>query len=834
MTEEHPLRTLVLNLRLLSKCKTAELLLFGNLANRNDTKTQQAFVDLLSYLSSSRINTINEATTIIRTWAAQNLPRLGIHTNETDSYTENYGPDTHKSWRKIHEFYVTHPYATRISIRPDGQAGANFGNASAVLTDKRIAEEALRRRDPTVPFFDPINWRWGKIPREMVVSNGDTQSAFIESIFRSSPDSMRVLLSFWTIYASRHLMELGRLNLSREMSGVFNVFIDKLLAPIFFELFDSTKSITLEEAQRVALEAYQIASGVGRNITPDSVTKRVISGWLDALPSGIKIQSDDRNVNQTSLGMLMRNPSALKDLQKLYLLHHYSEVSNIEATSVMAFVSTGAVNNWRTVAAEPAEIDREFTKRSAEISRNIFRPLFIRTRSALAQLSPETDMMGSAQLWAILSQMEPAMGGTFPTSWPLEEISRLIQASPAWMRILIQRLPHLAQPLAIIALTYTGLPDQFKTELHQITQTCFEDSALVDQTKIDALTIKIAELYRSQAQAGVEGSDAIITGLRTELAPNMTIARWLTGIERPWENRPQSFEGTAPDVKLRLLAPEFFKMRPEVVEVLAQNMLNLHEQPNHSAVVDHIFEFLDNNSGFSQAMYLLLSLAAKIPENINKRIQQFFTTSETKTAAQFVNMITEPEILGALRSAMTIPFDNNPIITTAMELTGEYAPHLPTEILRPADRMRILVPELAELSEHDTQRFFEAAALHRTQPESDPDMSEMLKTIHRWGQEDPSLEAMVGAFHLATGTMDSGQKSALGSYFENTTPTPETFVQSMVDLCLIPTMREAIIGVPGIVPAIFLPATISPPLSTMIPPMMPAMPTNFGMVGFGR
>lgn len=819
--DTHPLSRALRAIRLIASSKTNEVQLLADILNDKHATAKEPIRQLMGYFAFESIGSAEDALSTLRSWAVMRSVTRGGHVviakEREPIYGDRFSPERQAGLRDAHTELQTNPHIGALAIFDKKDEGKKALEPKRLVpvdmkdTDARIADGA-----DTIRFFNNDAAAW----EEMNLRELDANSYIdIDPVFNEHILFRNQFLTSWLILHNRRLLELSwmakdpdALKLGdvedKESEDAIGYFMNNLLLSAAPGYWSDDPHITLEETQPFGVQAFRLAREERRSVTvgPEAPLDRSILSWIDAFPHNIKMPSADRKADILALQRMMKNPKYAEGMRMLYLIHHYSGDYSASAETVKLLMIAAVDREWKEIAGSHEKLVSLFRKHVGKIYDNLHRPIFVGTDEKLDRMAPEVSRMGPAQLWATLAIMEPAMENPAPERWPTEEISSRIEKAPGWMRILIQRLPHLAKGLCIVALTYEKLPDDFKKSLHILTQECFEDSAIVERQKMLAYTEQFRKIYKSQSQYGVNGHDAIIRALQDEIAPGLTLGRWLTGTDEPWQPVPEQWEGVPAHIRLRYLAPEYFKAREWAIKPFMERMAAKLAAIDEDIPHVNMMKFLERHPEFRSAFTLSFLASAKMDSKIKARLMHFFADEKGIDDPEgLVDVLAEPDFIVELRKALQEPYDDKKDVPYAMDLTGEYEPWLPSELLPPDQRLLIIVPQLENLSYAQSAEAFRDLKKDLVDQNAES-VYASLKPLFEFGERHPELQTAITAFNMAMFMMSRSERFAVYDALKSGLSTPEEFVHMIVEHALAHHMNAVIENPREAADAILLPS----------------------------
>jgi hypothetical protein len=780
-------------LRTIMDTKSYEAMLVADLVSNERTRGAEA-MDLFARLAELPEGASREAIRQeIALWAGQNSYELRRKLGEGRYFERpqnhavhdgRYTPEMHSNLRWLYEQQLTNLDMGILHVANRTPAGSATVFAGPIDISKTPAEHIKRTGRAT--YYSSIEGKWIDVDLRTMPGTTPLSSITVATLHETStPEMTRQFAYNWAMTSDESLMELSwlyQISVGANYGATlpadtpersFHDFVQGLLRPIYHTPFGSQPPMSLADAQTMAVRGFRLVSGETRTVDPDEVLPDAVAALIEATLHDDGTSADDKISFMAKVNTALKNPISRRRLSMFYLLFSYLEGSMPASFSLDAALDP-ETRQW--------PLDADFPRLSHRIYANMHAPLFATPDAALAAAHPETAKVGRGQLWAILKAMEPAMSGDIPDSLPRENVSKWQRRFPLWMRPAIQRLPHLANMLAIIFATYERLPDDFHFELFRLCSKAIVEVGSRGATTAAALGEEFKRLYDSQAQAGVAGHDAIIRAMGADFSDGFTLAGWLTGEDAPWVRTPSSWHESRPVDALRLRLPELMKARGDVLSFLERDTAEPTDFRNK------MLRFLRRHPELRSPLAIMYIIIAKLNDGNRARFADFLTGVDTATDRQFVTLLTDIEFMRDIRAALAGPFAAEPDISLAMQITGEERPGLPTRLLPPAQRLALIAPEVDAIPDADVAQIIHHFQRNRIRTGVAKDAIARLESLVA---RHPEFKKPVAALLISFVTI---RRDAVRSIYSAICSleqlTPANFVDTVVEHRLVPQFRR--------------------------------------------
>lgn len=736
---------------------------------------------LLSDLAQYDPSTGKEgALATVSSWAMRNLhiiPRE-IYINYISINKKNapeplsYTEERHAAWRKLNELAHENPDMGPLIFY---QIGPNGEEIEIWRRPVKIAEvaESLKENSGRIRSYDIQTAGWVEQSLSNILGNAKILRFSIGGSYRSSPIKALNLKTSYSITADPELMKLARLMLltkedevlrraSKMTSVDFPSFMNCLLSPISMAAHDVTPPLTTREAQAIALEAYNIIRGSAKKIDPSEVRPESLAGWLQTTPF-----YDGTEQSLTSLKK--KDALATRISNLMYMLSIYSG-NPPKAIEFDSMISDAEFGNF---------LERKFAEEAQSIYLNMHLPVLVSPDKDLFKSNPETLGVGSAQLWSMLSIFEPAMKVSLPESNSLSAVRKILSGAPAWIRILIQRFPSLSRPLCLIALVYDQMPESFRDGLSKV----MREVMTVPNSPNDEERAKqrIISFYREHAAPGAHGHQGIIQALNRKIPGGHTLASWCSGSHDLAEGFKDRWEDFEPENVIRIAFFELTKLRPALAARLIEKM---DAEKDKDQLYAPILSFIEKYPEMRNPVLSLSVLYHNMETESKNETRDFLMNLESSNPEELVKFLQKFSIQKAIIDALKADSGVERNMSTAVYLTGEEKPYIPTEILPPAIRLRAIIPGLAKMNP-DQGHFIKIFPKDKN--------SKVLLNLIKTAEKYPEMGSAVVLMILAQFRMDDEARINFHRYFENMhNPGPKELVDAILDLRLVTHLEEIV------------------------------------------
>lgn len=428
-----------------------------------------------------------------------------------------YGPTQHRRMLRLIDHLIAHPTENPVAVLSVLGGGTIIGTSSA--------------RD--VAGLTKVSNVWAEdgVTQDGVIDISDVDFSpgrllIVEPITYSQRSRRTVWLRiFRRIFEDPNLLDLGYLVRRGFCNTSLCDFVYDMLSPILLTPEGKKPPIDLEAVQRMATKVWR-GSARTRDGSPvfDGIELIGFSGWIDALsgmPSystskALEIPQDaPERMNRAYVASLMHITYLLLSLSKKRPDDIYLE-KQVKLLEEMCKRAT-------TPGEATESLLRLFQEKATELYRQctpIIHPLgfgrrFLRSflreglPEGMARQMPEIELLGPAQILIVAEEISLADeddDGAF-----LKKVLRKVEDAP-WFA-------------GVVTLLWS-VRDRIDLEpLAKGVRRVIED----DDVKKTVHTVM--EFYR-------ENREAIVETLEAESRGNMSLARWFTGTEKPWEGAP--------------------------------------------------------------------------------------------------------------------------------------------------------------------------------------------------------------------------------------------------------------------------------------------------------